>query len=328
MKVLITGGTGFIGSRLALRCRERGDIVRVLAQENTAAETSNREELEATGVELQLGSVVNPEAVRRAVEEMDVVFHLAATQHEMNVPDQKFRDVNVKGTRNVLEAAEQMGVRRFVHGSTIGVYGWPRGVLDEQSPVEPDNIYGITKLEGERLALSWSDRIPLVVIRIPEVYGPGDRRLLKLFRAIQKKAFFVIGRGRNLHHVIFVDDLVEGLLAAAESPNVTGELFVLAGPEAVSTDRMVQAIAAALEVPEPKFRAPFWPFAMVATVMELMFRPIGVQPPLHRRRLDFFRKSFELSTEKAQKTFGFSPSVSFVDGARRTAEWYQERGLL
>ncbi len=328
MKVLITGGTGFIGSRLALRCRERGDTVRVLAQENTEAESSNRKELEATGVELQLGSVVDPVAVRRAVDGVDVVFHLAATQHEMNVPDQKFRDVNVKGTQNVLEAAGQVGVRRIVHGSTIAVYGRPSGVLDEQSPVEPDNIYGITKLEGEQLALSWCDRIPLVVIRIPEVYGPGDRRLLKLFRAIQKKAFFVIGRGRNLHHVIYVDDLVDGLFSAAESPDAAGELFVLAGPEAVSTDSMARAVADALEVPEPRFRAPLWPFALLATVMELTFRPIGVQPPLHRRRLDFFRKSFELSTEKAQKMFGFSPSVSFEEGARRTAEWYRSRGLL
>lgn len=328
MNVLVTGGTGFIGSRLALHCAGRADRVRVLAQENTEAEAANRDALEAGGVELHLGSVTDSGTVERALDGIDVVFHLAATQHEMNVPDEKFRNVNVEGTRNVLAAAERAGARRVVHGSTIGVYGRPTGVLDEDSPVEPDNIYGVTKLEGERLALSANDRVPVVAIRIPEVYGPGDRRLLKLFRAIGKGAFFMIGSGRNLHHLIYVDDLVAGLLAAAESPDTPGELFVLAGPEPVSSNRMARAVADALGVRPPRLRVPLWPFAVLATVLEVTLRPIGVQPPLHRRRLDFFRKSFELSTRKAQETFGFAPGVGFEEGARRTAEWYRNQELL
>lgn len=328
MHVLITGGTGFIGSRLALRCEELGHGVRVLALDNTDAESSNRDALEAAGIELQLGSVTDSEAVRRAIDGVDVVFHLAATQHEMNVPDEKFQDVNVGGTRHVLEAAAAAGVGRVVHGSTIGVYGDPSGVLDEKTPVRPDNIYGVTKLAGERLALSSSDRVPVTAIRIPEVYGPGDRRLLKLFRAIDKKAFFMIGSGRNLHHVLYVDDLTEGLLAAAESADAAGELFVLAGPEPVTSNRMARAVAEALGVSSPRLRLPLWPFALLATVLEFTLRPVGIQPPLHRRRLDFFRKSFELSTRKAKETFGFSPAVDFEEGARRTAEWYRREGLL
>jgi len=328
VRVLVTGGTGFIGSRLALRCATRGDEVRVLAQENTDAESANRKALQEAGVELVLGSVTDPAAVGPAMEGVDLVVHLAATQHEMNVPDEKFYDVNVGGTRTVLDAAAQAGVRRVVHGSTIGVYGKPHGVLDEDSPVEPDNIYGVTKLEGERLALGRSGDLPVVAIRIPEVYGPGDRRLLKMFRTIEKGTFPMIGPGRNLHHVIYVDDLVDGLLAAAESPDTPGELFLLAGPEPVSTERMVVAVAEAVGKPGPRFRAPLWPFVILATAMELTLRPLGIQPPLHRRRLDFFRKSFELSSAKARRVFGFSPSVTFEEGARRTAEWYREEGLL
>lgn len=328
MRVLITGGTGFIGSRLALRCAERGDEVRVLAQENTDAESSNRAELTDAGVEIQLGSVTDPERVRQAMEHIDVAFHLAAAQHEMNVSDERFYAVNVEGTRNVLDAASDAGVRRVVHGSTIGVYGQPNGVLDEDSPVDPDNIYGITKLEGERLALSWSDDVTVVAIRIPEVYGPGDRRLLKLFKAIDRGAFFMIGPGRNLHHLVYVDDLVDGLLAVAGSSDTPGELFLLAGPAPVSTDRMALAVADAVGRPGPKFRAPLWPFVILATAMEVTLRPLGIQPPLHRRRLDFFRKSFELSSAKAERVFGFSPSVEFEEGARRTAEWYRAEGLL
>lgn len=327
-RVLITGGTGFIGSRLALRCREAGHAVRVLAQENTEAESANRERLEDHGVEVVLGSITDPKATRKAVEGMDTVFHLAATQHEMDVPDQKFRDVNVGGTRNVLDASVEGGVTAFVHGSTIGVYGDPSGVLDESSPTEPDNIYGETKLAGEELALSYADRLPVSAIRISEVYGPGDRRLLKLFRAIDRGIFFLIGRGENLHHPIYVEDLVDGLLGAAGNPNATGEVLLLAGREAVSTREMADTIARVLDAPPLRFRLPLAPFTVLATVMELTLRPLGIQPPLHRRRLDFFRKSFTLSGEKARRTIGFEPSVGFEEGARRTASWYREQGFL
>ena len=125
MEVLITGGTGFIGSRLALKCLERGDHVRILAQENTDAERENRKSIEAAGARIISGSVTDRNKVAESIRGIDVVYHLAATQHEMNIPDQVFRDVNVNGTKNMLEASVEFGVKRFIHGSTIGVYGIP-----------------------------------------------------------------------------------------------------------------------------------------------------------------------------------------------------------
>jgi nucleoside-diphosphate-sugar epimerase len=130
MNVLITGGTGFIGTRLALRCLERGDNVRVLGQVNTNAEGQNRLLIEDRGVECLMGSVADQDLLERAVAGIDVVYHLAAAQHEMNVPDQKFRDVNVEGTRKLLDACIHHRVGRFVHGSTIGVYGKLDGEID------------------------------------------------------------------------------------------------------------------------------------------------------------------------------------------------------
>ena len=328
MNVLITGGTGFIGSRLALHCLERGDAVKILGQENTPAETSNRELIEKNGAQIVLGSVTDIPELRDLFDDVDVVFHLAATQHEMNVPDQKFWDVNVTGTRNVFEAAVAAGVNRVVHGSSIGVYGVPTVVVTEETPRDPDNIYGVTKLEGERVALSHSDRIGVSVIRIPEVYGPGDRRLVKLFRGINKSMFFMIGRGQNVHHVIYIDDLVAGLLQAAEHPAAHGEVFLLAGKEPVTTDHMVSTVAQVLGKPFPRIRAPMLPFLVTALVMEKTLRPLGIQPPLHRRRLDFFRKTFTLSPQKAMDAFGFDPQVDFAEGAKRTAAYYQELGYI
>lgn len=328
LNVLITGGTGFIGSRLALKCLERGHAVRVLGQENTDAEAFNRKILEERGAQVILKSVTETDGLDEILKGADVVFHLAATQHEMNVPDRKFWDVNVTGTANMLAASARAGVRRFVHGSTIGVYGSMDGVIDEQVPCAPDNIYGVTKYEGEKIALSYGDKVPVVVIRIPEVYGPGDRRLLKLFKAVARSAFFVIGDGANLHHLVYIDDLVEGLLQAAVHPAAAGKLFLLAGEEPVTTNEMGATIARQLGARPPSFHAPMLPFSILAAVMEKTLRPFGIQPPLHRRRLDFFRKSFTLSPLLARQTFGFNPKVDFVQGVRETAEWYKEMGLL
>jgi nucleoside-diphosphate-sugar epimerase len=329
MNVFISGGTGFIGSRLALKCLEKGDTVRVLGQENNPAETDNKQLIEAKGAGVILASITDREKIFELLRGVDIVYHLAAAQHEANVPDQVFWDVNVTGTKNILEASINAGVKRFVHGSTIGVYGSTlEGNVDEQSPLKPDNIYGITKLEGENLALSFCEQLPVVIVRISETYGPGDRRLLKLFKTIKKNFFFIIGSGENTHHLIYIDDLIRGLFLAATRKEAVGNIFVLAGKEPKTTTEMVRAIAEELGTSVPKFRAPLFPFLLLAAIMEKVLRPLGIQPPLHRRRMDFFKKSFLFSQEKASKTLGFSPRFSFRQGASETARWYTEMGYL
>lgn len=328
MNVLITGGTGFIGSRLAIKCLEKGNKVRILGQQNTPAEKENFKLIKAAGAEVLVGSVTDYDIIADCVAEIDVVYHLAAAQHEANVPDQVFWDVNVTGTKNILDACISSGVKKFVHGCTIGVYGSHEGAIDELSPCNPDNIYGKTKLEGEKLALSYKDRIPLVVIRISETYGPGDRRLLKLYRAIYKKAFFKIGPGKNLHQLIYIDDLVDGMLRAAESQRAEGEVILLVGSKPITTDEMVDTIASELNVKLPPFRAPLFPFTATAVILESILRPVGIQPPLHRRRMDFFKKSFSFSTTRAEDLLGFTPQYTFAQGVAKTALWYSESGML
>jgi len=329
MRVLITGGTGFIGSRLGLACVSRGWKVRILGQENTEAESENRAFLESRGAEITLASVTDTQVVANAVKGVDVVFHLAAAQHEANVPNERFWKVNVEGTQNLLEISATCGVRRFVHGSTIGVYG-PGGErpLDENSPANPDNIYGITKWEGEKIVRSFQDRIPVVVIRISETYGPGDRRLLKLFKGIQSRLFVMLGSGRNFHHLIYIDDLVNGLILAATQPVAVGKTFVLAGPRPVTTYEMITTIANQLGVPSARWRVPLWPFQVAAVALEATLRPLGIQPPLHRRRMDFFRKNFCFSIDSARHHLGFEPKIQLEEGVFRTAKWYRDTGLL
>ena len=329
MNVLITGGTGFIGSRLALKCLERGEQVKIIGQANNPAEAENKALVEAKGGQVILASVTDQERLEKELPGTEIVYHLAAAQHEANVPDQRFWDVNVTGTKNVIESSIRAGVRRFVHGSTIGVYGASlQGNIDEGSPLRPDNIYGITKREAEKLVFSYQAQLPVVIIRISETFGPGDRRLLKLFKGIKKRIFFVIGNGQNLHHLIYVDDLIEGFFLASSVEKAVGKTLVLAGKDSLSTNEMAKTIAEVLGTSMSPFRFPLTPFLVIAAIMEGVLKPLGIQPPLHRRRMDFFKKSFVFKQELAREILGFVPQVSFKQGAANTAKWYAEMGYL
>jgi dihydroflavonol-4-reductase len=330
MKMLVTGGTGFIGSRLALEARGQGHTVVVAGQLNSDAERARARELEARGVNLEQGSLQDHAYARQIVEGCALVIHLAAAQHEANVPDSYFFDVNVTGTRSLLEACRLAGVGRFVYGSTIGIYGASGGEpLDEATLPRPVNVYGRSKLAAEEVVRSYQGgALELCIVRISETYGPGDFRLLKLFRAVNRGRFFIIGSGLNRRQPIHVADMVRGLLLAGSHPAAAGETFVMAGNETLSTRDLVQEVAGALHRSPPRWRVPLWPFLAAAVVMEHTLAPFGIQPPLHRRRLDFFRKSFLFSTTKARALLDFTPAVSFRTGASETAAWYRANGFL
>ena len=329
MRLLLTGGSGFIGSRLALAARERSLDVITTGQINNDWERSRVAELDRAGIVIAAGRLQDAAFARQVVAGCDLVIHLAAAQHESNVPDSYFEDVNVGGTRTLIEASHRAGVKRFVFGSTIGVYGSAaQGKLDEESATHPDNIYGRTKLAAEQVVREYAPALETCIVRISETYGPGDFRLLKLFRAIDRGAFMMIGSGENKRQIMHVKDLIRGLLLATEHPAAAGQTFVMPGHDVMTTRQMVESIAGALGRPIPRLRVPLWPLLAAAAVFEATFKPFGIQPPLHRRRLDFFRKSFVFATRKAETQLGFTPQISFTEGARETAAWYREKGLL
>lgn len=329
MRALVTGATGFIGARLAERMAADGNDVTAFGAENTPLETARRKRLEGQGIDVRIGRLDDDVLLERLVGGADTVFHLAAAQHETNVPEGYFRAVNVEGTRKLVEAANRAGLARLVYGSTIGVYGRARngGRLDESSETRPENVYGRTKLEAEDVVRG-AATVPWTIVRISETYGPGDGRLVKLFKAVNDGIVPVIGGGANEHHPVYVDDLVTGLVQAAESPGAVRETIVLAGSEIVSTRDMIEAIAEALGKPLRSVRLPLAPLLVAAVVCETGCRPLGVSPPWHRRRLDFFVKRFAFSQEKAERLLGYRPSVPFRQGASRTADWYRKNGYL
>jgi len=329
MRLLITGATGFIGSRLALHAHRIGIDVVATGRAELDVERERLRELRTAGVAIAEGVLQDAALVRSLLGGRNTVIHLAAAQHESEMPAAYYRATNVELVRSLLDQCSAAHIERFVYGSTMGVYGDGTGEpLDEASSVNPDNVYTRTKLEAESLVRAHAQEFATCVIRIAETYGPGDQRLLKLFRAIDRGQFFMIGTGNNRRQCIHVDDLVRGLLLAARHPAAAGETFILAGREVMTTRQMVERIAVALGRRTPRMQLPMWPFQAAASVMETALPPLRIQPPLHSRRLDFFRKSFVFSIAKARRLLAFQPEIDFGAGARDTAHWYRARGLL
>ena len=325
-KILVTGATGFTGGHLTRRLASDGCHVRGLIRD-----ADRREELRSRGVEAAVGDLRNPESLRRAVRDVDVVYHIAALYRPENVPRERFFEVNAAGTRQLLEAAEAEGVARFVHCSTVGVHGEIENPpADEDTPIDPADHYQASKAEGERIARIFADegRLPVTIFRPAAIYGPGDTRFLKLFRAIGRGRFVMLGSGETLYHLIYIDDLIDGILQCGRCPEAVGRVYILAGPGAVSINELADTIADELDADIPEWHLPLAPVQAVAVLCEAVCRPLGIQPPLFRRRMDFFRKDRAFDTARAREELGFTPRIGVAEGVRRTAEWYREQGLL
>ncbi len=324
--IALTGATGFVGRALARSILSRGYRLRALVRDPSRAR-----DLEEAGAEIRQGDVGDPETIRGLAEGAGRFFHIAALFREAGHADEVYRQVNIEGTRNCLEEARRAGVGRFIHCSTVGVLSHIENPpADETRPYSPGDIYQETKAAGEQLALEYFRKglIPGSVIRPAMIYGPGDLRLLKLFKGVARRRFPMLGSGRTLAHFIYIDDLVEGFWLASEKEGALGEVFIIAGPEAVSLNDLVGMIADEAGVPRPRLRFPVKPFQWLGSLCEAVFIPLGLDPPIYRRRVDFFTKDRSFSIDKARRLLEFEPRVTTAEGVKRTMAWYRSEGLV
>lgn len=325
MRVMITGATGFTGGHLARELRRRGQEVHALVRDPAHAT-----HLQQEGVILHTGDVNNSAAVETAMAGCDVVYHIAAVYREARHPVSYFHKVNVDGTRNLLDAAERLRVGRFVHCSTVGVHGDVQHVPgDEGSPFAPGDVYQDTKLKGELLVRERIDAgLPGTIFRPQGIYGPGDKRFLKLFRLIRNGTFRMIGSGDVLYHMTYVSDLVEGIILCGQHPAALGQTYILGGPRYTTLRELADAVGRVVGRPIRRGHVPVAPVMAAAVVCELLCKPFGIEPPLHPRRLDFFIKDRAFSIAKVQRELGFQPRVDLEEGLTRTFEWYLQAGWL
>lgn len=322
--ILVTGATGFTGGALAQALLARGHAVRALVRP-----THPLNGLGKAGVLSFTGDLTDAASVDRAVEGTDVVYHIAAAYRE-SLPYAALEAANVQGTRNVLEAARRYGVKRVVHCSTVGVHGHiDNPPADENEPFRPGDAYQQTKLDGELLAKKYFDAgLPGVIFRPVGLYGPGDRRFLKLFRSVKNGTFIMFGDGKPLYQLTYIDDVVRMVLACGEHDKSVGQTYIVCGTPAVTLNELVARIAKAVGKPAPRLRLPFGLLYAASVACEKVCAPLGIKPPLYPRRADWFRKHRSFSNAKIQRELGVAPQVDLDEGLGKTAAWYAANHLL
>lgn len=324
--VAVTGATGFLGSHLTERLLHEGCNLRILARDpERAAPFRGRVQAVVTG------DIADRGPLEELARGCDTFVHLVSNFRVVKGTPESYYRTNVEGTRTALAAAADAGVKRFVHCSTIGVHGdVSASPADEDAPFNPGDLYQETKLQAEqacREAMADTD-MEIVIIRPTSQYGPGDLRMLKMFRMLAERRFVMIGPCDANFHAVYIDDLVEGFWLAMTRPGIGGETFLLGGPRYVSLAQYIAAAASALDVPPPRWRLPYWPVHFAARACEALCRPFGLEPPLHRRRVRFFRNNRAFNIDKARRVLGYAPRVELAEGMRRTVEWYRAQGLL
>jgi nucleoside-diphosphate-sugar epimerase len=321
-RVAVTGGSGFTGGALVRRLAEEGYRVRTLVRDPS--------KVSFPGVEVIGGDLSDPDALARLVAGADTVFHIAAMfRTEGSLED--FVEVNEHGTKALLEASKAAGVRRFIYCSTIGVHGTVAETpADETAPYNPRDHYQTTKLAAELACRAEGEKgeIEVVVIRPCAIYGPGDVRMLKIFRMVKSGVFMFIGDARPNFHPVYIDDLVQGFMLAMTTPKAKGETFIIGGPRYMPLREYIATAARTLGARAPKAQVPYGLMVIAARICEAIFPLVGMQPPLHRRRLTFYKHNRAFSTDKARRILGYQPRVELDEGFRRTVEWYYQTGLL
>ena len=325
--VLVTGAGGYTGAALIRHLRSTGKSVRALVRNPEHAP-----HLKAMGVEVVVADIRDRTAVDVAVRGIDTVYHLAAVFRRAGVPDSEYRTVHVDATRALVECSSAAGVRRFVHCSTVGVHGDVdrSGPASEEAPLHPGDIYQQTKLEGEQVARTTAERtgLPLTVVRPGPIYGPGDRRLLKLIGGVARRRFVLVGDGSPRFQMVYVDDLARGLVLAAETPGAAGRTYILTGNEAPTLNELVEEIAEVAQVRPLRLHLPVWPFLVAGALCEAVCIPLGIEPPIFRRRVKFFTSNRWFDTSRARKELGYAPNTRLHEGLARTLSSYRRLGWI
>jgi len=333
--VLVTGGTGFIGSHLVEKLLSEGRPVRVLVPPKffEPIEVENLKIIEERGAEIVRGDLRDKNSLLPAVENVNAIFHLGAISRPMAISPQVYWDINSTGTKNLLEASRGADIKKFVHISTVSVLGDSHGgrALKEDDYQSGLGSYGISKLAAEHLALEFRQKyhLPVVIVRPCLIYGPRCLPRLIMFKYVKKGLFPIFNGGKARMEFCYVKNLIQGILLAEKNEDVLGEVFNLTDGQSYRIGEILTTMAEELNAHPPFLRPPVWAGKLAGLGMEVASKVLGVYPPFSRTAADWMSRTESVyDCTKAKEILGYEPSYSLREGVRETIEWYKEKGLL
>ncbi len=324
METLITGGTGLVGHHLITALQQRGDTVRalVLPSEETRW-------LEERGVTVYRGDIRDPDTLIAPMQNVNTVFHLAAMQG-LWVPIEKYYAVNVTGTENVCRAALKAAVRRIVHVSSWTIYGMDRGwpLTEDVAPAPRNDPYWVTKAQGDVLVqrMIAEERLPAAIIRPGTIFGVGDRlNFGRTADKIRAGKGLLLGSGRNSLPLVYVTDVVLGLLLCADYENAQGQTFNITNDQPLTQEEFLAAIAQDLETTPPRFHVPYAAAYAIASAAERVV-PLNSSkhPIVTRHGVTLYGTDNRHAIDKARRELGYEPQVSIREGVQLACAWYRQ----
>lgn len=313
---MITGAGGFIGYQLGnFLAKDGHHVIGVDLQypQNSGSLLFNA----------QTNDLRDWPKMKELLKGIEVVIHLASAHLKTDLKASEYWDVNVYSIPKLLEIAHASSVEKFIHVSSVGVYGnlrnWP---ANEKTVCRPQSIYGDTKLAGEEEVKKFSQKtgFSTIIIRPTWVYGSTCPRLRKLYKMLRKRTFIMIGNGKNLRHPIYIADLLEAFRLVMENAEAIGDLFVIGGERELTTREVIKQMCNVFQLEEPIVKIPNSVGKLIAAGIETTFRLLEIEPPISRRALEFFDTNNAFDTSRAKQILGFKPKFSFEEGLRDCRE--------
>jgi nucleoside-diphosphate-sugar epimerase len=326
----VTGASGALGPVVVREFLDAGFAVRALTRRPSDPA------LFPPGVEWISGDILQPETFRAALQGVDVVVHMAALLHVVDPPPSlapEYERVNVQGTKNVVGAARDAAVRRVVFFSTIAVYGsGSASVLDESVSAQPSTQYAATKLEAERVAMSYrtTEGAPLSsVLRLAAVYGIGLKgNYRRLVEALAGRYFLRVGNGRNRRTLLYQRDAARAALLASTHPAAAGKTFNVTDGRTHTLNEIIEAISRALGRRNRDLSIPAVPARAAAGIIEDLFRMTGRRSPVGRATIDKLLEDVAVDGSRIIRELGFRPEYDLERGWAETIAVMRERGEI